>query len=74
MNLTQLREQTKGIIIDIHMENRSKKRLRHVGIYEGAYVRMERIGKKGHPCTLFVCGNFLMLRYEDAQRIEVEEL
>ncbi len=73
MNITQLKEQTSGVILDIHMDDQAKQHLAHVGLYEGAHIRMERSGKMGHPCTLLVCGNFLMLRFEDAMRIEVEE-
>lgn len=73
MNLTELTEGRSGSILHIHMDAKAKQRLCHVGIYEGALLYMERKGRKGHPCTILVCGNFMMLRYEDALCIEVEE-
>jgi len=72
MELIMMKEHAIGEITHIHMDTETKKRLCQFGIYEGAWIRMERKGRKGKPCTLLVCGNFLMMRYEDAKRIEVE--
>lgn len=61
-------------IIKMNMKQTEIKRLLHVGIYTGGTIRMEQQGRKKKPSLLYVCGNFLMLRYEDCIRIEVEVL
>lgn len=73
MKLTELKSGSSGRIKHIQLPQEAQKRLRYVGIYCGAWVRVERSSWKRKPLILLACGNFLMLRYADAQEIEVEQ-
>lgn len=72
MNLTEVNERETACINHIHMGTQAKQRLCHIGIYEGAHIKVERKKGKGKAILLLVRGNFMMMRCQDAQRIEVE--
>lgn len=74
MKLTKTKTGVHYQIKEIHMDKQAQKKLLALGIYPGAQVMVERIGRKRNPMTILVCGNFLMVRNQDAQRIEVEQL
>lgn len=71
MKLTEVAMKESCIITKLNLDERAKLRLQHVGVYEGVQLKVERKGRKGKPLTLFVCGNFLMMRYADCENIEV---
>lgn len=71
MNLTEVTIGSSCTIIRMNLDQRAKRRLQHVGVYEGVQLKVERKGRKGKPLTLFVCGNFLMMRYADCEKLEV---
>ncbi len=71
MKCTELKAGMRGRIHRIHMSEKDQKRLLVLGIYEGAPVKVERNEPRSGLLILLVCGNFLMLRHRDAEKIEV---
>lgn len=71
MKLTELKAGMKGKILRIDLNERSCERLLMLGIYEGADFSIERNQRRNGMIVLLVYGNFLMLRYQDAMKIEV---
>lgn len=71
MKLTQLQEKEIGIIENINLPAASKKRLFHLGFYNGAQISKERSAPLKDPCEYEICGNLVILRNEDARHIEV---
>lgn len=72
MKLHEVKHAQTCKIIKMDMRQEAIKRLLHVGVYVGCTIRMEQQGRRHKPSLLYVCGNLLMLRYEDCMRIEVE--
>jgi len=58
-------------IVEIHMNEERIKRMLCMGMYAGADIRIERINHKGKVLLIFACGNLLMMRYQDGEKIEV---
>lgn len=73
MNVTEAKRNIVYEVVQLHLDEQAKKRLLYLGIYPGAELTVERTSRKERPLTLLVCGNFLMLRYQDCERIEVKQ-
>lgn len=71
MKLTELKPQEKAVISRLDLSEEYQRRLLHLGVYKGAVIRMERLAPLGDPLEYFVCGNLLILRRGDAQKIEI---
>lgn len=71
MKLTELKPQEKAIIERLDLSEEYQRRLLHLGVYKGAVIRMERMAPLGDPLEYFVCGNLIILRSDDAQKIEI---
>lgn len=74
MKLSEGKKKKEYQILTIDLPKDAKKRLSHVGIYEGAKLRIEKQGGRGRPTLLLVCGNFLMMRSVDVAKIDVVEV
>lgn len=72
MNIQKITEHKDYRIAQIALPKQAVVRLRQVGIYIGAIVQIERLGKKGKPSLLLVCGNVYMMRQQDLSQIEFE--
>lgn len=74
MKLTEAEIKKYYRITEITLDRTSEKRMISIGIYKGACISIERKSTYGKVMLLYVCGNFIMLRFQDAERIEVELL
>lgn len=72
MRLTEISEGQTVRLVDIHLPGEQRRRLMHVGFYEGIRIRFIRRAPMGDPSIYEVCGNAIILRKADAQHIEVE--
>ncbi|WP_233513085.1 FeoA family protein [Absiella sp. AM29-15] len=72
MNASEMREQQLCEVIRVHMEEADTKRLFYLGIYEGAIIRLIQKAPLQDPYLFYVQGTHLILRKQDAQRIEVK--
>ena len=74
MNASEMREQQPCVVLCIHMEKQDAKRLFYLGIYEGAILRLIQKAPLHDPYLFYVQGTHLILRKQDAKRIEVKYL
>lgn len=74
MKLTEAKLKKYYRIMNMDFDRTSEKRMICIGMYPGANIRIERKSEAKQVMLLFVCGNFIMLRYQEAKRIEVELL
>ncbi len=71
MKCTEMQAGKRGRILRINLKETDCRRLLTLGIYEGALFMVERNEPRSGMLIQFVCGNFLMLRYRDGEKIEV---
>ena len=72
MNLALIKEGKCCKVLKINLNERALKRLKELGIYEGACVRVSRKKNKAF-LILSVLGVFYAVREKDAKNILVEE-
>lgn len=72
MFLSNLVKGKQGIIIGIdHLNEKLKRRMRDLGVVEGAAVSLKGIMPFGGPIMIEVGGNLISIRRKDAESIEV---
>lgn len=72
MTLEKLRPGQAGTVLALRLEGPLRRRLRDLGMVEGA--RLQCLGRSplGDPSAYLVCGAAIALRRSDSCRIEVE--
>ena len=72
MTLEKLRPGQAGTVLAIRLEGPLRRRLRDLGMVEGA--RLQCLGRSplGDPSAYLICGAAIALRRSDSCRIEVE--
>ena len=72
MTLEKLRPGQSGTVLALRLEGPLRRRLRDLGLVEGA--RLQCLGRSplGDPSAYLVCGAAIALRDSDSCRIEVE--
>ena len=72
MTLEKLRPGQAGTVLALRLEGPLRRRLRDLGLVEGA--RLQCLGRSplGDPSAYLVCGAAIALRRSDSCRIEVE--
>ena len=72
MTLEKLRPGQAGTVLALRLEGPLRRRLRDLGMVEGA--RLQCLGRSplGDPSAYLVCGAAIALRRSDSRRIEVE--
>ena len=72
MTLEKLRPGQAGTVLALRLEGPLRRRLRDLGMVEGA--RLQCLGRSplGDPSAFLVCGAAIALRRSDSCRIEVE--
>lgn len=74
MKLTDAKMKKYYRITNLDFDCISEKRMICMGMYPGACISIERKNQSKAVMLVYVCGNLIMLRYRDAQGIEVELL
>jgi ferrous iron transport protein A len=72
MKLSDLKRGERAKIKVINLDSEQKARLISLGFAYGNEIVFERTAPLGDPQQYFVAGNYIAIRKEDAQRIEVE--
>lgn len=72
MRLHEAKEHTSLRIVKLHLSADKNKRLMQMGFHEGANIVIECKSTRNKPGLYLVCGNRMMLRHEDAKKVEVE--
>ena len=72
MRLSELHPKEKAIIKSIGDIGKLKNRLMEFGVLCGEPVQIVRIAPLGDPIEMRIGDEYLALRYEEAQKIEVE--
>lgn len=72
MKLSEIDVYTKAVIRHVQMEDKDKRRLFFMGLYEGAAIMKLQAAPMRDPALYFVLGNQIILRNKDAKFIEVE--
>lgn len=72
MKLSDLKRGESARIKAINLDSDLKGRLISVGFAYGNEIVFERTAPLGDPQQYFVAGNYISIRKEDAERIEVE--
>lgn len=72
MTLNNLRPGQTGTVLALRMEGAVRRRLRDLGLVEGARVRCLGSSPLGDPSAYGICGAAIALRRWDSCRIEVE--
>ncbi len=72
MTLEKLRPGERGTVLALRLQGPLRRRLRDLGLVEGA--RLQCLGRSplGDPSAYLLCGAAVALRRGDASRIEVE--
>ncbi len=70
MRLDKAKEHKPLRIINIHLSADKRKRLMHMGMHVGALLEVERQSMRKKP-GLYL---WIMLRYDDAKYVEVEQV
>ena len=72
MTLDKLRAGQAGTVLALRLEGPLRRRLRDLGLVEGA--RLQCLGRSplGDPSAYLICGAAIALRRSDSCRIEVE--
>ena len=72
MTLEKLRPGQAGTVLALRLEGPLRRRLRNLGMVEGA--RLQCLGRSplGDPSAYLICGAAIALRRSDSCRIEVE--
>lgn len=71
MNAAMMMKEEEATILCLHMDKYQKKRLFYMGIYAGAKIRFLGAAPLHDPFLFEVRGARIILRREDAKRIEV---
>lgn len=74
MKASEMRERQSCIVKAMHMEEKDATRLFYLGIYEGAIITLIQKAPMQDPYLFYVQGTHLILRKQDAQKIEVKGL
>ena len=74
MRLDKAKEHKPLRIINIHLSADKRKRLMHMGMHVGALLEVERQSMRKNPGLYLISGNWIMLRYDDAKYVEVEQV
>jgi Fe2+ transport system protein FeoA len=72
MNLADIKEGNKAIVIRIKGNSAIKQRLMDMGITRGAKIKVERYAPLYDPIAIKIKGYSLALRVEEGKMIEVE--
>ncbi len=72
MTLEQLRPGERATVLALRLPGKESRRLRDLGLAEGAEIRCLGRSPLGDPSAYAVCGAALALRRTEGQRIEVE--
>ncbi|MGL4382744.1 MAG: FeoA family protein [Bacilli bacterium] len=72
MKLTQLKKGDSATILKIDLEVNYTNHLISLGFVVGNTITFERTAPLGDPQQYYIAGNYVALRKEDAERIEVE--
>ena len=72
MTLEKLRPGERGTVLALRLQGPLRRRLRDLGLVEGA--RLQCLGRSplGDPSAYLICGAAIALRRTDCRRIEVE--
>ena len=72
MTLEKLRPGERGTVLALRLQGPLRRRLRDLGLVEGA--RLQCLGRSplGDPSAYLLCGAAVALRRADCRRIEVE--
>lgn len=74
MTLDKLRSGQAGTVLALRLEGPLRRRLRDLGLVEGARLRCLGRSPLGDPSAYLICGAAIALRCTDSRRIEVEVL
>ena len=69
--LSELKDGTTGVVCEIRLDGRTRRRLIEMGITPGAAMRVKRRAPLGDPIEISLRGYELTLREEDARQIQV---
>ena len=72
MTLEKLRPGQSGTVLALRMEGPLRRRLRDLGLVEGARLQCLGCSPLGDPSAYRICGAAIALRRSDSRRIEVE--
>ena len=72
MTLEKLRPGQAGTVLALRLEGPLRRRLRDLGLVEGARLRCLGRSPLGDPSVYLICGAAIALRRTDCSRIEVE--
>ena len=72
MKATELNIMQKAVIVHVDLKEKDAMRLFYLGIYVGAQIQLIRRAPLGDPLIFHVQGSDLILRTQDACRLEVE--
>ena len=72
MTLEKLRPGQAGTVLALRLEGPLRRRLRDLGLVEGARLRGLGRSPLGDPSAYLICGAAIALRRADSCRIEVE--
>ena len=74
MKLSELKIGEKAVVSAIGCEKKLKTKLSHLGLIEGAIVKVERFSPLGDPVEIEVRGFYLALRKDTTAKIEVKKI
>ncbi len=74
MTLEKLRPGQSAAVLALRLEGPLRRRLRDLGLVEGARLRCLGRSPLGDPSAYLICGAAIALRCADSRRIEVEVL
>lgn len=74
MNASDMKEQQQAEVIAVHLKESDVKRLFYLGIYEGVILKLIQKAPLQDPYVFYVQGTHLILRKQDAKKIEVKSL
>ena len=72
MTLEKLRPGQAGTVLSLRLEGPLRRRLRDLGLVEGARLRCLGRSPLGDPSAYLICGAAIALWRTDCRRIEVE--
>jgi ferrous iron transport protein A len=61
-----------GIVVKLHGEGATRRRIMDMGITKGAEIKVRKVAPLGDPIELTVRGYELSVRKADAQNIEIQ--
>ena len=69
--LHDLRPGQKAVVRELRLGGPLRRRLRDIGLIEGAVVECVGVSPGGDPAAYLVCGAVIALRTEDSRRIMI---